>query len=183
MYRFLAIFLVIFSSCGAAISQDTKAARENLATSIRDVLQFKNNTTQVRVSNCELEITTRVHNSCSQDTRPEWSRTIVLARELESANVRRSRHGYTINFELDFAGPNRVTTILNKLRYDENEAFEIYSEEYDRLLSEAIFETGKYLTSCTGETSASPSTSILVFTTAVPHLWEEIQKYLESCKP
>lgn len=146
------------------------------------LLTHRNNSTEVELNQCSLAIHTRVRNSCSYPSEPNWQKTTIDLREVKEIELRPFNHGFVLDIEFDVPTPSLIQTLAVRQLKGEQAAFDFHRAEADRLLKEHELVSNETLISCTGKISKQPkSRSLLLFLDSKPRTWHEFEKIVQNC--
>lgn len=177
LYAFTALTLF-----GPTQSVADVAKTQLLSQEIAQLLSNKNDTTTVEINECTLRIVTRVRTTCSYPSEPNWSHTTLKLSEIRSFKVKPFRKRVVLSVEIDVPLPTKLDTLTNRLLKSEQEAFETYLEESNRLLEESDIASNRTLTSCTGGSYVRKGRSMKLFLDAEPQTINHLNALIARCQ-
>lgn len=175
-------FILIFPT--ELLAQNTSKGEKiaKLADEIAALLYHGNDTTEVSIEQCTLQITTRVRETCSYPTEPNISQVTIYLNEVEEMEFWPGRERQILNIELIVPKPAFFETWWNRTTKGDKVALEEYMIESERLLIESEIRSRDTSISCTGLKFEKIQPSILLILEAKPRFWSEMQKLISTCR-
>ena len=159
-----------------------EATKGDLTEDIRQLLTLGNETTTVQLDGCVLRIETKTNVSCTLPGNTKRIRTTLHLDEVTEIEASPFREGISVRFEFDVAKPSKATTLLNKLRFGEEDAFQTYLKESEVLLQESDIQSNTSRLRCDGQESTDKERGILLFLDDELPSMADLTALAQSCR-
>ncbi len=168
----------------ASEAEDTSihADADAFSRDLKSVLTFGNDTTEVSIYQCVLQIRTQLRTICSSDFQPKWSHTTLVFSEIVELELKSFRGEFVMRVDLGIPLPSAPKTLLNRLIYGTDEAFERFVTESETLLENNPIKSNKSTAACSGMLSSTSRRSMSIFLESEPPSWSEFKSYVADCQ-
>jgi hypothetical protein len=153
-----------------------------LTQEIAALLTYANDTTEVEISQCTLQIQTLLRTTCEYSSQPKWKKTTLRLDEISSFEMRPFQERAVMSVDLDVPLPSRFQTQLNHLIKGKDVAFEVFSKESERLLAESDIVSNQTHVSCDGTVYAKKRRSLTLFFDKAPKMIEHFAVLVDQCQ-
>lgn len=174
----LAVTLPVWANAQEA---DDSVVSDKLVMEIESLLTYGNVGTEVKISQCILQIKTPVLRNCADTTEPNWKATTIFLSEVRSLKFSSYADGLALDVEFDVSSPSILKTFINRQTKGNEAAFDAFIVESDRLLAESTITSNVTFRSCKGLGTPQKKRSITLFFEAKPSSWDSFEALVTRC--